>query len=91
MAVDRLPQLVVAWQLGARMVRPLSDLGWVAKQISVMVVGYCFLREGLWGLEGFEISESQGVDYACAPPTWRIIAEGSGCAFCGEDYEAKSC
>lgn len=51
-----------------RMVRPLSDLGCVAKQISVMVVGYCFLRGRAVGVEGFEISESQGVDYGCAPP-----------------------
>lgn len=31
---------------------------------------------------GFEISVSQGVDYACAPP---VIADGSGYALCGKD------
>lgn len=46
MVVNRRPQLVVAWQLG-RMVRLCSDLDWAAKQISAMVVGHCFLREGL--------------------------------------------
>lgn len=64
------------------MVRLCSDLGWAAKQISAMVVGHCFLREGLCLGIVREVLKFQNLKVLITRVPPPVIADGSGYALC---------